>query len=87
MTEKTSTFGLRLPKEIKAKLTGKMTRECLEGIARQLDAGEIELNENGIKCFGASEYQWIIDEFLEISHDANVDPRVMMRKLKQMARM
>lgn len=53
MTEKTATFGLRLPNETKEKLTGKMTRMCLESMVRQIDEGEIELTEDGVKYLGS----------------------------------
>ena len=79
MTDRTDIFSLRVPVEVKFQLSGYLTRECLEGIARQIENGEIELSERGV-----SNPLW--ERFCDRCHDLNVDPSKAMDKCLQMMR-
>lgn len=49
MTEKTKTLGIRINSEDKDRLAQYITRKSLESILRQIDEGEIEITEKGVK--------------------------------------
>ena len=49
MTEKTKTLGIRINSGDKDRLAKYITRKSLESILRQIDRGEIEITENGVK--------------------------------------
>ena len=48
MTEKTASFSVRVPIEVKKILSREMTRKCFEGIARQIERGEVQLSGEGV---------------------------------------
>ena len=54
MTDKTKTLGIRINSEDKDKLSKYITRKSLESILRQIDSGEIEITENGVKILQKS---------------------------------
>lgn len=49
MTEKTKTLGIRINSEDKDRLAQYITRKSLESILRQIDEGEIEITDRGVK--------------------------------------
>lgn len=48
MTEKTASFSVRVPVEVKEKIAGELTRSCLEGLVKQIERGEIVLTSDGV---------------------------------------
>lgn len=49
MTEKTKSFSIRLNTRDKEELTKHITRKSLESILRQIEDGEIEITDKGVK--------------------------------------
>ena len=50
MTDKTKTVSIRVCADDKDRIMQIITRKSLENILRQIDNGEIEITESGIKC-------------------------------------
>lgn len=49
MTENTKVLGIRLSVQDKERLSKYLTRECVEGMLRQMDRGEIVLTSRGVE--------------------------------------
>ena len=49
MTENTKVLGIRLSVQDKERLSKHLTRECVEGMLRQMDRGEIVLTSRGVE--------------------------------------
>ena len=48
MTERTTVIAIRLENEDKQYISKFLTRECVEGMIRQMKRGEIELTQKGV---------------------------------------
>lgn len=89
MTDKTVTFGVRVPIETKKKLTGVFTRKALENITRQIDSGEITVSDDGIDvpeiscdtCPYMNDLN--LDGLYEVSKFKNIDPQKALDRCVQ----
>lgn len=90
MTDKTVTFGLRVPVEVKEIMANTLTRKCFEEMAKQIERGEIKLSEKGIvipdKCADCTlvaendpDGEWLRD----FAHDVNLSVDVVKKKMAQ----
>ena len=52
MTDKTKSFSIRVNTRDKEELAKYITRKSLESILRQIDNGEIEITDKGVKIVG-----------------------------------
>ena len=96
MTNKTKTLSIRLNTEDKEVLSKYITRESLESILRQIQAGEIEITAEGVvfkrvntisESVNTYEYDDPDGEWVrEIAHDLNMDVRSFKRKIEQSIR-
>ena len=48
MTDKTASFSVRVPLAVKEIMSRELTRQCFEGLAGQIERGEIELSSEGV---------------------------------------
>ena len=99
MTNRTKTLSIRLNTEDKEVLSKYITRESLESILRQIQAGEIEITAEGVVFKRVNtisesvntdvntEYDDPDGEWVrEIAHDLNMDVRSFKRKIEQSIR-
>ena len=80
MTDKTASFSVRVPKEIKEIMANALTRKCFEGMARQIECGDIELGDNGIVIPEDEDGEWVRD----MAHKFNVDVKTFKRRIEGM---
>lgn len=80
MTDKTASFSVRVHKEIKEIMASTLTRKCFEGMARQIENGEIELNDNGIVIPEDKDGEWVRD----MAHELNIDVKTFKRRIEGM---
>lgn len=88
MTDKTVTFSVRVPKEIKDDLTF-LNRKTLENISRQIKSGEIRVSDNGVEVLGTScdgcPYLGVnLDKLYEVCEMKNLDPQKALDRCVQM---
>ena len=100
MTNKTKTLSIRLNTDDKEVLSKYITRESLESILRQIQAGEIEITAEGVVFkrvntisesvntdVNTYDYDDPDGEWVrEIAHDLNMDIKSFKRKIEQSIR-
>lgn len=79
MTNKTASYSVRVPKEVKKLMARELTRKCFEGIAEQIERGEIELSDRGVVIPEDEDGVWV----REMAHDLNIDKEVFKKKVEQ----